>query len=353
VRQKLVVDVDTGIDDSLALVYLVAHPQAELLGVVSTAGNVPAAQVAANNLAWLDLCGRADIEVARGAEAPLAVPLRTCEETHGPKGTGYAELPASTRPLSQRSGAQMWVDAARQAPGAVVGLVTGPMTTLAQALEIEPQLPQLLHRLVVMGGTFNHPGNTTPVAEWNMWVDPEAAKIVFDAFAAAPADRRPLVCGLDVTERIAMTPEHVRRLGELSASVPPEIIAPHDPLGERSTASNPLVRHLSDAIRFYLEFHRASDEGFIAHMHDPLAAAVALNPQWVKTRPATVDVELSGTLTRGATVADWAGLWGRQPNADVATDTAPEAFFEHLLATVGAFARGLASGTGAVAVSPV
>lgn len=119
-------DVDTGIDDSLALLYLLASPDAEIAGIAATAGNVPAAQVAANNLAWLDVCHAPDIEVALGAAGPIAIPLRTTEDTHGPQGLGYAELPAATRRLSPRPAARMWADLARAHPGELVGLCTGP-----------------------------------------------------------------------------------------------------------------------------------------------------------------------------------------------------------------------------------
>lgn len=337
----LIVDVDTGIDDALALLYLLASPDAEILTVVSTAGNVPAAQVAANNLAWLDLCGRPDIEVTLGSAVPLDDDLRTTEDTHGPQGLGYAELPASTRPLSDRDSATAWVEIARSRPGEVTGLVTGPLTNLALALRIEPALPVLLRRLVVMGGAFNHPGNTTPKAEWNISVDPEAAREVFDAFSAAPPDRRPLVCPLDITETIEMKPEHLRRIAERAGSSPVELITEQDPPGTRSRTGNPALRVLSDAVRFYFEFHRDHGQGFLAHMHDPFAAALALDPTWARTRPATVDVELTGRLTRGCTVADWHGMWGRAPNADIAVGTDPVAFFDHLVDRVGSGMRQL------------
>ncbi|MFF0813788.1 nucleoside hydrolase [Rhodococcus sp. NPDC003318] len=335
----LIVDVDTGIDDTVALVYLLSSPEADILSVASTAGNVPAAQVAANNLALLDLCGRPDIEVTLGSPVPLSDDLRTTEDTHGPRGMGHAELPRSPRELSYRDSAQAWVDLARSRPGEITGLVTGPLTNLALALRREPELPRLLRRLVVMGGAFNHPGNTTPKSEWNISVDPEAAKEVFDAFSAAPADRRPLVCPLDITETLEMTPDHLRRLASAAGSEPAELIAETDPAGTRSRASNPVVRVLFDAIRFYLDFHRAHGQGFIAHMHDPFAAALALDPSIARTRPATVDVELTGTLTRGCTVADWHGMWGREPNADIAVGTDPEAFFDHLISRIGSHLR--------------
>jgi purine nucleosidase len=339
VRQKIILDVDTGIDDSLALLYLLGSPEAEIAGIAATAGNVSAAQVAANNLAWLDVCRAPEIEVALGAPAPLAIPLRTTEDTHGPQGIGYAELPASARRLSPRSAAQMWVDLVRAHPGEIVGLCTGPLTNLALALRTEPDLPLLLHRLVIMGGAFNHPGNTTPTNEWNVHVDPEAAKEVFDAFAAAPARRRPIVCALDITETIEMRPEHLARLAERAKSFPVELVSPSDPPGTRSAASNPIVRHVTDAVRFYFDFHHGYELGYLAHMHDPFAAAVALDPASARVRPATVDVELAGTITRATTVADWTGMWGREPNADIVIGTDPELFFDRLIARVGDFAR--------------
>lgn len=337
----LIVDVDTGIDDSLALLYLLASPEAELVGITCTAGNVNARQVAINNLAWLELCDGPDVEVALGAEVPIIAPLMTTEETHGPQGIGYAELPAPTRTLSTRHATQVWIDHARRRPGEITGLITGPLTNLALAVKLEPELPLLLKRIVVMGGAFNHPGNTTPTTEWNVAVDPDAAKIVFDAFSVVPDDRRPVICALDVTERIEMHPHHIAELARAAGSTPDEIISPDDEPGRRSQASNKVIRHLSDAVRFYMEFHRLYDQGFLAHMHDPFAAAVALDPKLATTRPATVDVELAGTLTRGQTVADWRGMWGRRPNADIVVDTDPAEFFRRTIDRVGALARAL------------
>ncbi len=334
----LIVDVDTGIDDSLALLYLLASPEAEILSIASTAGNVPVDQVAANNLAWLDLCRSENIEVTSGAQVPLVAPLMTTEDTHGPQGIGYATLPVSTRALSSRDAKTAWVELARERPGEITGLVTGPLTNLAEALRIEPRLPHLLKRLVVMGGAFQHPGNTTPTSEWNVAVDPEAAAEVFAAFSDVPADRLPILCPLDVTETIEMLPRHVARLAERANSTPAEIISESDGPATHSNASNPVIRHFSDAVRFYMEFHRDHGQGFLAHMHDPFAAAVALDPSMATYRTATVDVELVGTLTRGTTVADWRGMWGRPVNAMIATTTDPTAFFDDLIDRVGALA---------------
>ena len=142
------------------------------------AGNVGVAQAVANTLAVLELCGAADVEVATGSETPLVVPLRTAT-SHGPQGLGYAEPPAARATVSSRSAPDLIVDEARRRPGELTLVATGPLTNVALALRREPALPQLLRRLAVMGGSFDHPGNTTPCAEFNIWVDPEAAREVF------------------------------------------------------------------------------------------------------------------------------------------------------------------------------
>ncbi len=341
---KVLLDCDTGIDDSLALLYLLAQPEVRLEAVISTAGNVPARQVSQNNLSWLELVGRDDIEVCLGADAPLATPLMTTEETHGPLGVGYAELPTPQRAESHRSGAQAWSEITRAYPGEVVGLVTGPCTNLALAIRDDPGIPSRLRRLVIMGGAFHHPGNTTPTSEWNVAVDPESWHEVLMAYQAVAGTGAalPILCPLDLTETIEMTPDHVLRLAEAAGSTPAEVLSGEDDDGGRSVTSNPLIRAFTDAVRFYFEFHRDHDSGYIAHMHDPFAAAVAVDPSIATLRTAPVDVELAGSLTRGTTVADHQHMWGRPDNARIAVATDPAAFFDRLIDTVGGYARGLA-----------
>lgn len=342
--QPVFADVDTGVDDAMALAYLFASAEADLVGIAATAGNVNVDQVCVNNLGLLDLCGMSGIPVSRGAERPLATPLRTAEDTHGPEGLGYARLPAGTGTLTEYDAAQAWVRAAREHPGELIGLVTGPLTNLALAMRIEPSLPRLLRRLVVMGGAFDYKGNTTPVAEWNVSVDPEAAGEVFAVWGAAwgleEPTHLPIVLGLNLTEHAAMTPSILSRLAAAanSSTTPMSVL---DDRGTRSAAANPLIRVLEDAMRFYFEFHFDQGEGYLAHLHDPLAAAVALDPDLVRYRTATIDVELTGTLTRGMTVADWRGHWGRHPNAHVGVEVDPDAFFERFIARVGPFAATL------------
>jgi len=342
----LLLDVDTGIDDSLALLYAAASPEAELIGVTCVSGNVDARQVGINTRAVLELAGRTDIEVAIGREVPLVRPLETTPETHGPTGTGYATLPPPSAELSQREGVDVIVETVRGRPGEVTLVTLGPLTNVAVALEREPALPGLLRRLVIMGGAYGTQGNTTPTTEWNVHCDPEAARIVFrawgEATAADPRIARPLAMGLDVTERARIDPGHVVRLARRAGSTPDPALTgtDQDPLAPmRSVASNPLVRFVVDALRFYFEFHDRYDGFYGAFIHDPLVVACALDPTLVTSEPLYVDVETSGELTTGMTVTDRRHLTGRPSNVDVASDADVARFLDELIERVGALAE--------------
>ena len=338
----VILDVDTGIDDSLALLYALGSREADILAVTCVSGNVEARQVAINTLAVLELSGRTDIEVAVGREVPLERPLETTPETHGPRGIGYAVLPPPSRAISDRHGVDVIVEAARARPGEITLVTLGPLTNLAVALEREPRLPQLLRRHVLMGGAFGAPGNTTPTTEWNLHCDPEAAKIAFDAWAQAiavdPSVPRPVALGLDVTEGARIGPEHVVALAHRAGSRPDENLASAqvDPLAPRmSVASNPVIRFIADALRWYYEFHERYDGFYGAFIHDPLAVAAALDPGLITTEALYVDVETRGELTSGMTVADRRHLTGKPPNVDVAASADIEAFLERLIGRVG------------------
>jgi purine nucleosidase len=319
------IDVDTGIDDALALVYLLASADADLVGIASTGGNIAVDQVCANNLGLLELCGASDIPVSRGADMPLRGQWRSHSKFHGPKGLGYAELRPTDRRLTSYDATAAWVNAARSHPGELIGVVTGPLTNLALALRAEPALPTLLRRLVIMGGVFDD-GDTNPMEEWNIRVDPEAASEVLAAWAGR--QQLPIVCGLNLTRQVAMTPDVLARLA--SAAGP-----------------SPVMRMIEDALRFYFEAHEARGLGYVAYMHDPLAAAVALDPELIATRPTRVFVELAAGPTRGVTVADPSG--SREPNALIGIPYPswdPAVFFGRLIERVGPFARQLGAGRG-------
>jgi purine nucleosidase len=349
----LLLDVDTGIDDSLALLYAAASPEAEILAVTCVSGNTDARQVGINTRAVLELAGRTDIEVAIGREIPLERPLRTTPETHGPAGIGYAELPPPSSPTSDRHGVDVILETVAARPGDVTLVTLGPLTNVAVALEREPSLPRRLRRLVIMGGAYGAQGNTTPTTEWNIHCDPEAARIVFrawaEAIAAEPSVARPLALGLDVTERARIEPEHMVRLARRAGSTPDDaraLAAAEDPMAPmRSVAGNPVIRFVADALRFYFEFHRTYDGFYGAFIHDPLVLAAALDPALVTSEALFVDVETRGEITTGMTVADRRHLTGQPPNVDVATGADVATFVDRLIDRVGGLAarRGASS----------
>ena len=308
------VDCDTGIDDALALSYLACRDDVEVAGIVSTGGNVQVDAVHRNNLGLAELLGLT-VPIARGADQALVEPPMYADDTHGPQGLGHAVLPEPQRAGDPRSGAQLWVDLARERPGELVGLVLGPHTNLALALEIEPELPRLLKRLHIMGGAINHRGNTGPTSEWNIAVDPEAAQRVLAEFATAL--RLPVLGALQATEQIVFTASELDRLESLAGR-----------------SGHPVARILADAVRFYFEFHLADGFGWMAHVHDPLVTAHAVTGEFASTRPLAVDVELAGTLTRGQTVGDELGRWGREPAVELLTAVRSAEFVEHLLTTL-------------------
>ena len=348
----IIVDCDTGIDDSLALLYAAASPDCEIVAVTCTAGNVDARQVAENTRAVLELAGRPDVAVAIGRETPLVRPLVTTPETHGPRGIGYAELPPASMPLSGRYSPDLIVEEARRRPGEITLVTLAPLTNVALAVLREPELPRLLRRLVIMGGSYRSNGNTAPTTEWNVNVDPESAAIVFSAFGGpgasggAAGSARPMALGLDVTERAKLLPEHLAALAARAGCQAHGASWAAD--GAPRTAGsgagpngrvNPLVRFLADAMRFYMEFHSRYDGFYGAFVHDPLALAAALDPNLVRTEAVSVEVELGGRLTTGETVTDWRRVWGREPNVDVAVEADIATFFERFIERVGGLAE--------------
>ena len=364
----LFLDCDPGIDDAVALGYLLCQNDVTIVGIAASGGNVPTRQVVANTQGWCELAGRADIPIHPGHEMPLAwhgeatlpgghglTAPEYADLTHGETGTGYARLPEPSPPPSQVSAAQAWIDAARAYPGELIGVVTGPATNLALALEAEPLLPGLLKRLFIMGGAFNYRGNTHPTTEWNVTFDPESlaqALAGFDRSHKSGAMKHlPVIAPIEATEAVEMTPQRLNT-----------ILEDADPTWSK------WLFQMAEALRFYFEFHEWDGLGYIAHIHDPFVLACALewaredsrsatsampsdapgNPgslapipngtrgtlPWAQTICAPVDVELTGTLTRGETVADWLGRWGREVNAEIIRTIDAQDFLDHLGATL-------------------
>jgi purine nucleosidase len=298
----LVIDVDTGIDDALGLLYACASPEANLLGVTTVSGNVDLTLATRNTRAVLALAGRARLSVWAGCGRPLQRPREDASHIHGSSGLGDATLP-DPGPLSdQRHAVDQLVALAKAHAGELVLVATGPLTNVAVALMREPALATQLKRLVLMGGAFKEGGNSTPVAEFNIWHDPEAARIVFRRFGEEGAT--PLVAvGLDVTRQTLLRPEHLAALAGRIAGTP------------RAAA---LMRFLEESSRHYFELTEKREGRRYLVMNDPLAIAAALDSSLIDTQYVAVDVETAGVLTVGMTVADWRGKLGRKPNAEVA-----------------------------------
>lgn len=293
-KPRVGADVDTGIDDSLALIYLAGlHSTGEIdLVVTTSAGNTTARQAAVNSAEVLRLAGVADVPVVAGARSPLKVPLTTTPETHGEKGLGYyspldggGAAGDAGSAGDARAAVELW-------RGASHILVAGPATNFAWALRHSPEVvggaaagSATGAEITLMTGAFNYPGNTTPTAEWNAWVDPHALKEVF----AAPASTHPLptICPLNVTEQVLLYPDRLLRWQEALRPTRPELAA-----------------LLGDALRFYFEFHQSVGVGYCAQIHDLAAAMVMLRRVPCSFYDATVDVEADSPLMRGTTVAD-------------------------------------------------
>src|SRR5271169_2403222 len=196
--ESLVIDVDTGIDDAFALLYACAHEEAQILGVSTVVGNVSLAAATRHTAAVLKLAGRADIPVWPGAPTALSISVRDASEVHGKTGLGHAVLPEPEEQAGALHAVDSIISAARAHAGRLVLCATGPLTNIALALMREPELPRLVKRFVIMGGAYAEPGNVTPSAEFNIWHDPEAARIVFRAFGG-PGGTPVTAIGLDVT----------------------------------------------------------------------------------------------------------------------------------------------------------
>ena len=296
----ILLDCDTGIDDAVALTYLAClHRQGtiNLAAVTTTAGNTTAAQAAMNSRFVLDQCLLVDVPVAAGCTEPLQVPLVTTPETHGPLGVGYAEHSVDLPPAQPEEWMRLWDEAIQEHEDLHL-IVTGPATNLATYMQQRDQLPK---HVTLMGGAYLYPGNTTPTAEWNSWVDPHAAQV---AFKNTPTPIT--VCSLEVTEQMVITPDDLPLL--------PEFLHP--------------------MLRFYFEFHQAQGEGYQAQIHDLLTCMVALDTVPYQAIPVTVDVETTSQLLRGTTVADFKNHWGRPHNARLVRDADVKAAKRELVGVV-------------------
>jgi inosine-uridine nucleoside N-ribohydrolase len=297
----IILDVDPGHDDAVAIKLACGAPALELLAVTTVAGNVPLEKTTRNALRVLSLIGRPNIPVAAGAAAPLVRPLRTAEDIHGESGLEGPEIPDASFEPDERGATRLMADAVRGSPGPVTLVPVGPLTNVALFLREYPELKDRVARISLMGGSIGL-GNTTPAAEFNVYVDPEAAREVFES--GLPIT----MSGLDVTHQAGAGPAERERLRALG--------------------------RVGSVVAELLEFFAATYEsiyGFDAPpLHDAVAVAAVLEPALLETRPMRVDVECESELTRGETVCDFYGVTGKRPNAEVGVRLDREGFFDLL-----------------------
>jgi len=296
----IILDVDPGHDDAVAILMAATSPAIELLAITCVAGNAPLANTEVNARKVLTMSGRSDVPVAAGLDRPLVRPLRTAAEVHGKSGLDGPELPPPAMELDPRHAVDLIVQTAGAATRPLTLVPTGPLSNIAMALRREPRLREHVERIVLMGGAVAQ-GNSTPSAEFNIYVDPEAAGVVFSA--GIPIT----MVGLDVTHRALIgepEKERIRALG------------------------TPVGRAVAGLLDFYGRHHRERYGWDAVPLHDPCCVAELIRPGLITTRPMNVQIETSSSLTRGRTVCDVWGVTGQPPNADVGVDIDRAGFVE-------------------------
>jgi purine nucleosidase len=310
---RIILDVDPGIDDALAILFALRRPAIEVLALTTVFGNADTDTTTRNALQLLDLFGRPDIPVARGAARSLARPFtRKASHIHGQNGLGEVALPPPSRAPVAEAACDLIIRLARENPGEITLVPVGPLTNVALALLKAPETAERLAGVVMMGGTLFHPGIPglpSPMAEANVWGDPEAARILFASGA------RITLVGMDVTMKTLFTD------------------AMMDALSARGDAG---VRAAMDMARFYLAAYRAQYPGIAGcALHDPLAVAVAEDPSLVTVEAMRCDVECAGEITRGQVVADRRRTATGAPNVAVCLDLDLAGFLSRFEAALG------------------
>jgi purine nucleosidase len=307
--RKIIIDTDPGQDDAAAIMLALGSPELDILGITTVAGNVPLERTSTNARIILEFCSRPEVKVFAGADRPIARPLITAEHVHGKTGLDGPELHEPQMPLQAQHAVDFIVETLKREPAGTVTLCTlGPLTNIALALKKAPEIAGRVRELVMMGGGFFEGGNITPAAEFNVYVDPEAAAAVFKA--GIPIVMMPL----DVTHKVLTLKSRVEKLRAIG-----------------SRPAKALVEMLDFFERFDVEKY-GSDGG---PLHDPTVIAYLLKPELFAGRNCNVEVETASPLTAGMTVVDWWQVTGRNHNALVMKDVDADGFFALLTERVG------------------
>jgi purine nucleosidase len=303
VKNRIIIDTDPGVDDALAFLLALASPEIKLEALTITQGNVTLEKATRNALSVLELACASHIPVARGSVLPLVQPLRASADVHGESGIGNARVPAlQTQPVSKHA-VDYLIERVLAEPNEIGIFPIGPLTNIAMAIRKEPRFAKAVKELVVMGGAILEHGNITPLAEFNIYVDPHAAHIVFHS--GIPITLIPL----DVTHKCLLKQEHVDRLMSIDS---------------------PISRFIRDAMEVYLKASFALGyEG--SSLHDPLTLATFIAPELLTLKEYYVDVDISGGVSMGKTFADIPNVLKKTTNMKVAMNVRGEDFVELFL----------------------
>ncbi|MCI2398759.1 nucleoside hydrolase [Aliiroseovarius subalbicans] len=307
--RKIIIDTDPGQDDAVAILLALASPELDVLGITAVAGNVPLPLTQKNARIVCELAGRTDVKVFAGCDAPLERPLVTAEYVHGKTGLDGPELPDPTMPLQDAHAVDFIIDTLRDEPsGSVTLCPLGPLTNIATAFSRAPDIVDRVQQIVLMGGAYFEVGNVTPAAEFNIYVDPQAADIVFKSGVDI------VVMPLDVTHKALVTK------------------ARNDAFRALETKVGIAVAQMTD---FFERFDREKYGSDGAPLHDPCVTAFLIAPDLFTGRRVNVAVETRSDLTLGMTVADWWGVTDRAPNALFIGDVDSDGLFALLTARLG------------------
>ena len=306
---RIIIDTDPGQDDAVAILLALASPELDVLGITAVAGNVPLALTEKNARKICELAGKPGTPVYAGAVRPLVRQLVTAEEVHGQTGLNGPVLPDPVMPLQAQHAVDFIVETLMREPSGAVTLCTlGPLTNVAMALIREPRIAPRIREIVLMGGGFFEGGNVTPAAEFNIYVDPHAADIVFRS--GIPLVMMPL----DVTHKALTTKKRIEAFRALGTKV------------GIATA---------EMLEFFERFDEEKYGTDGGPLHDPCVIAYLLKPELFKGRHCNVSVETASELTVGMTVVDWWGVTKRARNATVMRDIDHDGFFALLVERLG------------------
>ncbi|MGR3636501.1 MAG: nucleoside hydrolase [Shimia sp.] len=303
--RKIIIDTDPGQDDAVAILLALASPEdIDVLGITAVAGNVPLPLTQKNARIVCELAGKTDVKIFSGCDAPLSRKLVTAEHVHGKTGLDGPTLPDPTMPLQDQHAVDFIIDTLRaEDSGAVTLCPLGPLTNLATAFNKAPDIIERVQEIVLMGGAYFEVGNITPAAEFNIYVDPEAADVVFKS--GVPI----VVMPLDVTHKALVTKPR------------------NDAFRAIGTDVGIAVAEMTD---FFERFDKEKYGSAGAPLHDPCVTAYLIAPDLFKGRHVNVKVEIQSDLTLGMTVADWWGVTDRAPNALFIGDLDADGFFSLL-----------------------